>query len=49
MCRRNLLIGCAIAAFGLGLLTSCFIESVFWCVFFGVILAAAGIFLVQKK
>lgn len=49
MCRRYQLIGCAVTAFGLGMLVSCFIESGFWCGFLGVLIAALGIFLAQKK
>lgn len=49
MCRRNHLIGCAVTAFGLGMLVACFMESAFFCGFIGVVLAAAGVLALQKK
>ena len=49
MCRRNQLVGVALAAFGLGLLLAAYMESGFVCGCFGVIAIGLGILTLQKK
>jgi membrane-bound ClpP family serine protease len=49
MCRKNQLIGVALAAFGLGLLVASFFESPFFCGCIGLIALAAGVVILQKK
>lgn len=48
MCRKNKLLGCAVAAFGLGLLLSCLLESGFFCCCLGLGLIVVGIVLAKK-
>ncbi len=48
MCRKNQLWGCAIAAFGVGLLISLFFESGFFCSCIGFGLICVGVVLGKK-
>lgn len=49
MCRKNQLLGVAVAAFGLGLLIGCFFESGFFCGCVGIALTVAGVVLMKRK
>ena len=49
MCRRNQLLGCAVLAFGCGLLVCCWLESELLRIVFGIGLLVAGFCLLQKK
>ena len=49
MCRRNQLIGIALAGIGVGLLLGCHVESVFWCSIFGIAAVVVGLFLLQRS
>lgn len=49
MCRRNQLLGVALAAFGLGLLVAGFFESAFFCGCVGIGSIVVGIVFLQKK
>lgn len=49
MCRKNQLLGCMLAAFGIGMLVGCFFESGFFCGFLGLSLAIAGLALSHRK
>lgn len=49
MCRRNLLLGIALAGFGLGLLLSCCFESALFCGCIGLMILAGGIFVVKCR
>lgn len=49
MCRQNQLFGCALMAFGLGLLIGAWLESGFLCHCFGFGLLVLGLLTVRKK
>lgn len=49
MCRKNLLIGCSMAALGLGMLVASFFESGFASGLLGVSIMVAGVFVLRKK
>ena len=49
MCRKNLLLGCSLVAFGLGMLVASFFESGFSSGLLGVAIIVAGILLLRKK
>lgn len=49
MCRRNLLLGLGLLAFGLGLLAGCWLESEFVRNCIGVGLLATGVLILQRK
>ncbi len=49
MCRKNQLLGIALAAFGLGLLTAVFFESMLFCGCLGMGCVVTGIIVLQKK
>ncbi len=49
MCRRNQLLGVALAAFGLGLLAASLFESVLFCGCCGLGCVFVGIIVLQKK
>ena len=49
MCRRNMLWGIGLLAFGFGLLAGCWVESEFVKVCIGVGLMAVGVLALQKK
>ncbi len=49
MCKRNQLLGVALTAFGLGLLSASFFESGLFCGFVAVVGIVAGIGILQKK
>lgn len=48
MCRRNQVISAILIALGLGLLLSCFLESVFLRLAIGAALAALGLLLPRR-
>ncbi len=48
MCKQNQVLGIALAAFGIGLLTACFFESGLFCGFVAVASIVAGIAICQK-
>lgn len=49
MCRKNQLCGCALIAFGLGLLIGSCLESGFFCFFIGVGIMALGFWCSGRK
>lgn len=49
MCRRNQLLGVALAGFGLGLLAACFFESGFFCCCVGITILLVGFAFLKKK
>lgn len=49
MCRKNQLCGCALIAFGLGLLIGSCLESGFFCFFIGVGIMALGFWCNGRK
>lgn len=49
MCRRNLLLGLSLLAFGIGLMVACWLESEFVRNCIGVGVIAAGVLTLQKK
>ncbi len=49
MCRRNQILGTALAAFGLGLLVAGFFESVLFCGCIGIGCIAVSVVILQKK
>lgn len=49
MCRRNLLLGFGLLAFGFGLLVGCWLESEFVRNCIGLGLMAVGVLVLQKK
>lgn len=49
MCRRNHICGCALVAFGSGLLVGLFLESGFLCAVIGLGLTALGIWCFGRK
>lgn len=49
MCRRNQLLGVALAGFGMGLVVACLFESTFFCGCVGLIAICAGVCLLKKK
>lgn len=49
MCRRNQLLGIALAGFGLGLLMACFFESGFFCGCIGLIAIGVGLMIVRHR
>lgn len=49
MCRRNHLWGCALAAFGAGLLIGIRLESGFFAGCLGLVAVACGILILQKR
>jgi len=49
MCRKNLLLGLGLLAFGLGLLVGCWIENEFVRNCIGVGLIACGVLTLQRK
>lgn len=49
MCRRTLLIGAAVAAFGSGFVLSCLIETVFIRVLIGAVLVCAGLVVINRR
>ena len=49
MCRRNQLCGVALMAFGVGLLSAGFFESVFFCGCLGIGFVVLGVVVTQKK
>ena len=49
MCRRNHLCGCALIAFGLGVLIGSFLESGFFCFVMAVVIMGLGCWCMGKK
>lgn len=49
MCRKNHLLGCSVAAFGLGMLIGNLIESGFVCICGGIALVVLGFVLRRQK
>ncbi len=49
MCRKHQILGIAVGSFGLGMLAAVFCESMLFCGCVGLILAAVGLWLLQKK
>jgi len=49
MCRKNQLCGCALMAFGFGLLVGCCLESTFFCCCVGLGIMALGLWCNTKK
>lgn len=49
MFRKNQLLGCMMAAFGVGMLAACFFESGFFCGCLGLGLVVAGVVFCRKK
>lgn len=49
MCRRNLLLGLGLLAFGFGLMVACWLESEFVRSCIGLGLIALGVLVLQKK
>ncbi|MCD7755401.1 MAG: hypothetical protein LUJ09_03575 [Firmicutes bacterium] len=49
MCRKNQLCGCALAAFGFGLLIGTCLESAFFCCCAGIGIMALGAWCARKK
>ena len=49
MCRRDQIRGTAILAFGVGLLVSCWFETFFWKVCFGICMIGVGLLILGKK
>ncbi len=49
MCRKNQLLGIALAAFGLGLLAAVFFESMLFCGCLGLGCVVVGLCVLQKK
>ncbi|MBQ7345371.1 MAG: hypothetical protein IJW45_04825 [Oscillospiraceae bacterium] len=49
MCRRSQIQAVAILAFGLGLLVSCWVETLFWRACFGICFLGMGILRSLKK
>lgn len=49
MCRRNQLLGIAMAGVGIGLMLTCLFESDFFCCFVGICLVIAGVLTLQKR
>ncbi len=49
MCRKHQIMGIAAGCFGLGLITAVFCESMLFCGCLGLVLVAAGLWLLQKK
>lgn len=49
MCRRNQLLGVALAGFGAGLVVACLFESAFFCGCFGLAALCAGLCFLRKK
>ena len=49
MCRKNLLCGCALIAFGLGLLIGTWLESGFFCFFLSMTMIALGFWCSGRK
>lgn len=49
MCRRNQLCGCALLAFGAGLLVGIWLESGFFCFLLGLGLIVGGLCMLGKK
>jgi len=49
MCRRNQLLGCALLAFGFGLLVGTWLESGLFCCLFGLLAIFWGFAVCRKK
>jgi hypothetical protein len=49
MCRKNQLCGCALIAFGLGLLIGTFLESGFFCFLIGLGIVGLGCWCAGKR
>ena len=49
MCRRNQLRGCALMAFGLGVLIGYFLQSWFLCSVGGIVLVVIGWIVARKR
>jgi hypothetical protein len=49
MCRKNLTIGIALAAFGAGLLVASFFETPFFCGCLGLMIMVAGVVILKKR
>ena len=49
MCRKNWLLGCSLAAFGLGMFVASFFESGFVSGLLGVAITVAGVLVLRKK
>lgn len=49
MCRKNLTIGIALAAFGAGLLVASFFETPFFCGCLGLMIMVAGVVILRKR
>lgn len=49
MCRKNQLLGVALASFGLGLLVAGCFGSLFFCGCVGIVVIVIGIGILQKK
>lgn len=49
MCRKNWLLGCSLAAFGLGMFAASFFESGFVSGLLGVAITVAGVLVLRKK
>lgn len=49
MCRKNQLCGCALMAFGLGMMVGLCLESGFFCFLIGLIIIGLGIWCTGKK